>query len=66
MNEPNFCEQKQNGFTLVLHKYNEILTQANDIVKPHNGKVIVDEQYVADVLSPTLEQLVKHMAKTLK
>ncbi len=63
---PDFINQNTNGFTIVLHKYDNILAQANELVKPYNGKVIIDAIYVTQIVMPVLQHMFSHMAKSIK
>ena len=65
MKNKNFCKHKKNGFTLVLHKYDDLIPLATSIVQPHNGTVIVNAKYVAKVMAPALKEFVSHISKRI-
>jgi hypothetical protein len=44
-------------FTLVLHKFEEISIDIFRIIKPFKGKVLIDDAFVAEKVSPVLESL---------
>ena len=66
LQNPDFIKQNTNGFTIVLHKYNSIIDQANALVKPYKGKVIINDAYVIQIVMPLLKQMFTHMSMNNK
>lgn len=62
---PAFAIHIKEGFTLVLHKYKEFEPRINNIIKPINGKVIFDGQYVNKIMMPILKDMFRHVDKRL-
>lgn len=62
MKDKEFMRHRDNGFTLVLHKYQEQKDAIEAIIKPYNGKVIFDDPYLSKIVMPVLEVLFKHFA----
>ena len=55
---------KEHGsFTLVYHKFTDIVPLLNDIVKPYGGNIMVSDAFVTMVVLPVVEQLFKTIAK---
>ena len=59
----DFMQQNKNGFTIVLHKYHDIVLQAKQLVIPHKGNVIVNDAYVTQVVMPVLQRMFEHMKR---
>jgi len=55
----NFKAQRENGFTLVLHKYEHLIFAIDQLIKPFKGSVIVNDAFVAK----TIENPIKEMYK---
>jgi hypothetical protein len=53
----DFLKHKGVPFTLVLHKYEEITPEILQVIKPLNDKVLIDDVFVAEKVSPVLESL---------
>lgn len=58
----DFLKHKGSLFTLVLHKYEEISIDILKIIKPFKGKVLIDDAFVAEIVSPVLESLFASLA----
>jgi hypothetical protein len=58
----DFLNHKGSPFTLVLHKYEEISIDILKIIKPFKGKVLIDDAFVAEKVSPVLESLFASLA----
>ena len=63
VNEPNFIKHRNQGFTLVLHKFEHLVTDINSIIKPLNGKVIINDPFVAKTFEPFFKVLYQNMGK---
>lgn len=61
--DPNFIKQRDNGFTLVLHKFEHLIFAINAIIKPFNGKVIINDTFVALNFEPFLKGMYQNMGK---
>jgi hypothetical protein len=53
----DFLKHKGTPFTLVLHRYEEISVEILHIIKPFKGKVLIDDSFVAEKVTPILESL---------
>lgn len=62
----DFLKHKGSPFTLVVHKYEEITEEILHILKPHNGKVLIDDAFVAVKVAPVLESLFSSLAGKAK
>ncbi|OFY94678.1 MAG: hypothetical protein A3K10_17965 [Bacteroidetes bacterium RIFCSPLOWO2_12_FULL_31_6] len=62
---PYFTKHIKAGFTLVLHKYKGLEPRINSIIKPLNGNVLFDGQYVNKVMVPVLKNIFRHTDKPL-
>ena len=62
----DFLKHKGVPFTLVLHKYEEILDDILSIIKPFKGKGLIDDAFVAEKVTPVLESLFTSMAGKVK
>ena len=60
--DPDFIKHRDNGFTLVLHKFKHLVFAINAIIKPFNGKVIINDQFVAETFEPFLKSMYQNMA----
>ena len=49
--------KKYGSFTLVYHKFADIVPQLNDIVKPYGGNIMVNDPLVNMIVAPVLEQI---------
>lgn len=58
---PDFLEYRDNGFTLVLHKYKELESRINSIINPVKGRVVFDPEYVNKMMMPVLKDMFKHI-----
>jgi hypothetical protein len=58
----DFLKHKGSPFTLVMHKYEEITEEILHILKPHNGKVLIDDAFVAVKVAPVIESLFASLA----
>ena len=58
----DFLKHKGASFTLVLHKYEEIKDDILLIIKPFKGKVLIDDTFVAEKVTPVLESLFTSLA----
>ena len=62
----DFLKHKGVPFTLVLHKYEEIKDDILLIIKPFKGKVLFDDAFVAEKVTPVLESLFTSLAGIAK
>jgi hypothetical protein len=62
----DFRMHRGKPFTLVLHKFEEIKEDILQIIGPFNGKVIIDDPYVAEQVGPVLKDLMASMAGKAK
>ena len=60
---PDFLVHMNKGFTLVMHKYKELEPRITNIIKPINGKVIFDPEYVNKMMMPVLKDMFRHIQK---
>lgn len=51
----------QGNFTLVFHKYEQLLPQLNGLLRPLGGNAIVDPALVDKVMIPFMEQFFERM-----
>lgn len=58
----DFLKHKGSPFTLVVHRYEDIKDEILHIIKPFNGKVFIDDTFVAEKVSPVLESLFASLA----
>ena len=58
----DFLKHKGKPFTLVLHKYEEIKDEIESIIEPFNGKVLFDEAFVGEIVTPALASLFTSLA----
>ncbi len=65
LEEPNLISEKKEEFTLVLHKHEALLPVINTLLKPHNGKAIINDPYVNKIVTPVMEQLFENMYKKM-
>jgi len=59
----DFLHHRDKGFTLVLHKYEEVLPEMLKIISPYGGKVIFSDPFVASVIVPFAETMFTGLAK---
>jgi hypothetical protein len=57
---------RNKSFTLVFHKFEDILTELNTIVKPYNGNCIISDAYVTEIFKPVMINLLQSMNKNIK
>ena len=62
INDPEFIKHRSNGFTLVLHKFEHLIFAINAIIEPFNGKVIINDPFVAQIFEPFLKSMYQNMA----
>lgn len=53
----DFLSHKGKPFTLILHKYEELKDDILHIIEPFKGKVLVNDAFVAEKITPVLESL---------
>ena len=58
---PDFIKHIDKGFTLVLHKFKELEPRINNIIKPINGNLIFDGQYVNKIMVPVIKNMFQHL-----
>jgi hypothetical protein len=58
----NFLKHKGTPFTLVLHRYKEISIDIFHIISSFKGKVVIDDAFVAEKVTPVLECLFASLA----
>jgi len=63
--DEKFLINKDQPFTLVLHKYEQYFPMIEQIIKPHKGvAVIVDEDLLLKTMTPFIENFYKMMGQT--
>lgn len=62
----DFLKHKGVPFTLVLHKYEEIIGDILRLIKPFKGKVLIDDAFVAEKVTLVLESLFTSLAGKAK
>jgi hypothetical protein len=62
----HFLKHKGAPFTLVLHRYEEISGEILQIIKPYKGKVVINDSFVAEKVTPVLESLFATLAGKAK
>lgn len=62
---PAFAKHIKTGFTLVLQKYKELEPRITNIIKPINGKVVFDGEYVNKIMMPVLKDMFRNIDKRL-
>ena len=55
--DEKFKEHMDNGFTLVLHKYEELSARINSIIELVGGKLIINEEYHNHVVLPAIKSI---------
>jgi hypothetical protein len=63
VNDPDFIKHRDQGFTLVLHKFEYLVFAINAIIKPLNGKVIFNDPFVAKTFEPFFKTLYQNIGK---
>lgn len=56
---------KHKSFTLVFHKFEDILPELNSLIEPVGGKAIIDDAYVTQIMTPVMHSLFSRLSKTL-
>ncbi len=51
------------SFTLVLHKYEYLRNEIENIINPYGGSLMVDDSYVSEKVLPVMEMLFKQLRK---
>lgn len=49
------------SFTLVLHKYEYLRNEIENIINPYGGSLMVDDSYVSEKVLPVMEMLFKSL-----
>jgi hypothetical protein len=62
VNDPNFIKHRENGFTLVLHKFKHLVFAINAIIEPFNGEILINDQFVAETFEPFLKSMYQNMS----
>lgn len=62
MDNEVFQQHKDKPFTLVFHKFEELRKDIESIIQSHNGRMVVDEDYVAQKMMPVVEDFFKHLS----
>jgi len=52
-------------FTLVLHKYEDLRPQIEEIIKPRGGALIVNDSYVNQKMTPILKMMFEHLSRKM-
>jgi hypothetical protein len=55
--DPNFLLHRDNGFTLVLDRFEELSERIEGIIKPVHGQVLYDKRFHGEIAKPLLEGL---------
>ena len=63
VNDPIFTQHHHNGFTLVLHKFKHLVFSIRVIIEPLNGKVIINDHFVAQTFIPFLKNMYQFIGK---
>lgn len=58
--------KKNEGFTLVLHKYEEVTDQINEIIQPFGGSAVFNDPYLTSILLPFMQSMFESLAKHAK
>jgi hypothetical protein len=61
MENTEFKKHREKGFTLVVHKYKEIQNEIEAIIKPYGGKMIIDDLFVTQKITPVIVHLYKSL-----
>ena len=61
--DDKFKAHRENGFTLVLHKYEHLIFAINQLIKPFNGSVIINDEFVAKTIEEPIKEMYKFMGK---
>jgi len=60
----DFVKHKGEKFTLVVHAFRDIVEDIDRIIEPLNGKVIIDDSFVTEIITPVIEHLFESFDKT--
>jgi len=52
-------------FTIVMHKFQEYQAELDKLLEKFNGKTIIDDPYVAEILRPVLEHYTKALGGSM-
>lgn len=63
---PDFVKQNKNGFTLVLHKYQELESRIQSVISSVGGKIQFDGTYLSKIMAPVLKSMFQNMGKKRK
>jgi hypothetical protein len=55
--DPNFVLHRDQGFTLVLDRYEELSERIEGIIKAVHGRVLYDKKFHREIIKPLLEGL---------
>jgi hypothetical protein len=55
--------QKQKSFTLVLHKFEELRPAIEPIIQNMNGRMVVSDLMVTEIVLPVMEEMFKFLRK---
>lgn len=56
---------RNKSFTLVFHKFEDILPELNSLVETVGGKAIIDDAYVTQIMTPVMHSLFSRLSKAL-
>ena len=57
-----FGRREGETFTVVMHKYYQVTKAISVLFEPFDGKVIINEHYVTEVVTPVMEKLFEKIA----
>ena len=55
--DPDFVTHLYNGFTLVLNQHQELTEQIKAVIEPVNGKLLFNEAFHAEIMTPIIESM---------
>ena len=58
---PDFAKQMGKGFTLVLHKYQEIEDKINLVINPVGGKILFDGNFLSKITMLVIKNMIQRM-----
>ncbi len=62
MEQPQLQSRRPEPFTIVLHKYEDEADQILSLIEPLGGNLSINEEYMATVMNPVIDELSKNMS----
>jgi hypothetical protein len=62
MENPQLQLHKPAPFTIVLPQYEAYADQIEALIEPHGGSLAINEEYMALVMNPVVDELSRHMS----